>query len=144
MSVFKVIRMAGEKLKLPEDWSSLVKTLKYKDRKVLTGIHNIPNNLEALYKERQQIMKMKTQVFGKSKISMTTFSASFQRESRNFANLFMLVIQALQQMKKEKATMDETKATPFKNEERKLAIEVEDTESELPRESCDEASSIYQ
>ena len=118
--------MTGEKLKLPEDWGQLVKTLKYKERKVLNGILDIPNKLEELYSERQQIMKMKTQVFGKGKISLTILSSSFQRESRLFANLFAHIVSVLQQMKKDKNAMDVSNITPINNEEKEKPSEIEE------------------
>lgn len=135
----------------PEDWGQLIKSIQKRDKKIAEVIENIPSFMDVLEQERSQIMKMKTQCFGKGKLSLTTISSGYQKESRVFANLFALIVMVLQKLKRDKSATDVTNITnitPLKNQDKKnLDIEMSSTnnevESVLPKESCDDGNSYY-
>lgn len=150
-AVIKIVSFIDETFKIPEDWGQLMKLIQKKDKKIADVIENIPSSIEVLEQERSQILKMKTQCFGKGKISLTTISSGYQKESRAFANLFALIVMVLQKLKRDKSSNDVTNITnftPLKNQDKKnLDIDASSTnnevESVLPKESCDDGNSYY-
>ncbi|CAI2386714.1 unnamed protein product [Moneuplotes crassus] len=143
-AVIKIMQSMGEKVKKPTDWNGILKILIKKDKKLLQCIHNIPEKLELISAERGDLMKYKTQCFGKARISLTTISSSFQRECRIFANLLALVVLMLQKMKKEQLDITQTTVkadiSMIKNEE---TSNFNETEGPFPKESCDESTGYY-
>lgn len=91
--------MVDQKFKVPDDWNQFVKTAVKKEKRILSGISKLADSIDVLYKNRIEIMKMKTQCLGKGKIVQTTISSSYQKESRPFVNLLALTVMALKFLK---------------------------------------------
>lgn len=60
-AILNVVKILGEKIKQPEDWTQIVKICRSKEKKILSCIFSIPQNLDILDQERSHIMKYKTQ-----------------------------------------------------------------------------------
>lgn len=154
-SIINMVRMIGDNIKLPEDWTQIVKVIKKREKKIIQGILTIPDKIDMLAKHRPEILKMKKQWFGKGKICLTAISSSFQKESRMFANYFALVILALKELKiQSKQNMNMNTApsigniTPLKIEINKdidisESSNYNESEDPMPRESADETNSYY-
>ena len=98
-ATLKIVKMVNQKFKVPDDLNQFVKTAVKKEKRILSGISKLANSIDVLYKNRIEIMKMKTQCLGKGKIVQTTISSSYQKESRPFVNLLALTVIALKFLK---------------------------------------------
>lgn len=98
-ATLKLVKMVDQKFKVPDDWNQFVKTAVKKEKRILSGISKLADSIDVLYKNRIEIMKMKTQCLGKGKIVQTTISSSYQKESRPFVNLLALTVMALKFLK---------------------------------------------
>ena len=136
----------GEKIKRPTDWAQILKILHKKEKKLLSWIHSIPEKLNLISTDRRELIKFKTLCFGKWKISLTTISASFQKESRIFANLFALVILMLQKMKKEKLQQNSSnlaKKESIEKSKNEESSNYNESDGTFPKDSWDETNSYY-
>lgn len=161
-AIFSLVRISGENFKQPEDWTQIIKLVKKKEKKIILKLLTLPDNLQVFNKHRIEIQKLKKQCFGKGKIWLTSIPASFQKESRTFANYFALVVLALKEIKakqKEEKLANELKQTeisnktivhnitPVKIEPNNKDIEFSeswnDTDSVVPKDSADDTSSYF-
>jgi hypothetical protein len=144
LAIVKIIQSMGEKIKTPTDWIQIVKILTKREKKILAYIKEIPNNLKLINTDRVELMRFKSQCFGKGKIMLASISSSFQKEARVFANLFGLIIMTLQKMKKDQNLTDTSLVTPSKCAPSRIE-ERDNIESEgpMPKDSCDESNSYY-